>query len=483
MKINIKSILFLPILFLFIPSFVVWIPGLNTIFYIFYLTIYFALIIQILVHPKEFYKKIRNYIYKTPFKIFCLALILMIVNALFLSIIGVTTFSVSIKNIFFQIFLRIIPLCAYFLYIIDKYISYKDFVRTFLLLFWLYMLLGIIIFISQLFNFMLIPNIADFLSNARYIRAVNTGSFDMFPDVSNYYAFGLPRIDNLHEEPSLYARFIYVILPLIYSFSLSPIKLVKSKVLNLIVKKSYIPLTILNIILSMSPIFLILTLVISFIYFFKNIILFIKKYFVLFLSILISICIFMSNINFANTYISRIVNVITQVKSFNDFILVEESLAIRIINYANILCIFLKKPFTGVGFGNIKSYMLEQYNHSPLPLTPRIESRIQLATSNNTPILSDSSLIYMLLAENGIFIFTIYIYFFIILYNSISRLLKLFANNKNGFYYVNLRGIKYSLIGIFIIFFYDSSLLTTEFYIVYIMSLILIYKYKREEIC
>ena len=280
MKINIKSILFLPILFLFIPSFVVWIPGLNTIFYIFYLTIYFALIIQILVHPKEFYKKIRNYIYKTPFKIFCLALILMIVNALFLSIIGVTTFSVSIKNIFFQIFLRIIPLCAYFLYIIDKYISYKDFVRTFLLLFWLYMLLGIIIFISQLFNFMLIPNIADFLSNARYIRAVNTGSFDMFPDVSNYYAFGLPRIDNLHEEPSLYARFIYVILPLIYSFSLSPIKLVKSKVLNLIVKKSYIPLTILNIILSMSPIFLILTLVISFIYFFKNIILFIKKYFV-----------------------------------------------------------------------------------------------------------------------------------------------------------------------------------------------------------
>lgn len=478
MRINIQKLFYLPIILLFLPAFVMWLPGLNTIFHFFYLAIYVVIIILFLKYPKVYVNKIKSFINKTPLKIFLLALILMIVNSVLLSIIGTTTIGIVIKNVFFQIILRIIPLFLYFIFIIDKYISYKHFVKLFLILFWMYMCLGVLIFLAQVCNIQIILNITDFLSNARLIRGTNTGSINFFSEVSNYYAFGLPRLDNLHEEPSHYARFIYIFLPLIYSFNLAQIKLVKNNYLNYFIKKTFIPITIINSILTMSPIFLIFIIMITIIYFFKEIILFAQKYLFLLLSICTTFIIFICNINFTNTYLSRIVNLITQVRTFNDFILVEESLAIRIVNYINAICLFLKYPFSGVGIGNLKYCLLKQYEHSPLPLTPRIESRIELANFYNTPVMFDPSLITMLLSESGIIITLIFVYFLFVLFKSISKLLKLSSSNKNNFYFVNLKGIKYCLIGMFIIMFYDSSLLTTEFYMIFIMSIILIYKYK-----
>lgn len=480
---KLKFLLFLPILFLFLPSFVLWIPGLNTIFYVSFLTIYLAIIVVFIKDYKYFINKVKSFAKKTPLKIFLFVLALIIIDSILLSILGITSINTTIKNVFFQIILRILPLLLYFIIIIDKYISYKNFVKLFMFLLWSYLCLGIVIYFSQLCNIQIIINVTDFLSNARYVRAFHSGSLDYFPETSNYYAFGLPRLDNLHEEPSLYARFLLIFLPMVYSFNLSKIKLFENKYVNFFIKKTYIPLIIVNILMTMSPIFFIFFIIITLIYFYKDILLFIKKYFLLLLSFMSILGISICNINFTNTFFSRIINVLTQVKNFNDFILIEESLAIRIVNYVNTICSFFKFPITGVGIGNLKYYLLEQYQKSPLPLPPRIETRIELANNTNLPVLFDCSLLYVFLAECGIIITIIYLYFLITVYRQIFKLQKLISQKNKNFYYLNLKGIKYSIISIFILMFYDSSLLTIEFYVVIIMALLILYKYKRGDLC
>ena len=68
----------------------------------------------------------------------------------------------------------------------------------------------------MLLNIEIINNIFDFFANARIIAFEKQG---FFQQASGYFAFGLPRLDNLAEEPSFYAQFLFIFLPFIYGIA------------------------------------------------------------------------------------------------------------------------------------------------------------------------------------------------------------------------------------------------------------------------
>lgn len=478
MKINFNNLLYLPMILFFFPAFAIAIPGLVSLkiqFIILCIYCFFLL----LTAPKKIFDRIYSVHKNTPFKILLFILMFIIINTLFLSLIGIEKFSLALSSIIMQIFLGIGIVLFYYIGILDNYISYKKYIRFFLLMIYIILIIGIISWFGMFFEIELINNIFDFLANARILNLSRTG-YDLFRQTSNYYAFNLPRLDNLYEEPGWYARFILIFMPMIYCFAFSKFKICKNKFVNILLKKTIVPLSWISLILTFSPIFLILAIVLTIILYIKNFIKYFNYLFVPMLGLLILMFIIISTVDFSETYLSRIMNVFTQIKSFEDFIIVEGSLATRIVSYVNSCCIFKDHFSTGVGLGNIGNYMINQLEHSPLPLTQEIQTKLNFSYAYNVPYSTNIGFIYNFLAEHGIIITSMWIFFVYKLYWYIDIISKYFQ--KQSYFYfekyisVSLKGC---LISIILLSFYENYFTMPEMYLVFVLILILIYRFKK----
>ena len=478
---NFKFVLYIPFILLFFPAFAFYVPFLNGVYLIFFLFAYFIIAIFI-YNLKDIIKKIISIIKNTPLKIYVLFLILAILNSVFLASIRVTTFGITIRSVILQIFLYIIPVYIVFLYTIDKYISYEKVIKLFYTLFWIYMILGLIAYLGQLFNIYAINTLFDFFANARKINFDKAINFDLMP-ASNYEAFGLPRLDNLSVEPSFYACFIYLFIPLIYQLSSSKNRLYKNLFCEKMIKTTIIPLTWINVILTQSPIFLVLTTIITIL--FLNEKLKREKRVIYYIYCIVSIfCFSLLFITFGmnleiiqNTFISRIVNTVQSLTSIEEFSLTEPSLATRMLSFFNQFCLFLKHPFSGVGIGNVGYQIVSVYMYSPLPLTPEMQLKLQLALMSNSKLMINQNVICYLLAENGIFIFLIFIYFHLLLYRDLIKTMK--SNSLSKLMLDVGVGLKVCWFSITIWFFYESSLLRLDYMFVYILIICYIYRVKK----
>ena len=241
------------------------------------------------------------------------------------------------------------------------------------------------------------------------------------------------------------------------------------------IKKTFIPLAWINLILTLSPIYTILGILVTIIYYFKSILNLIKKFFVLIIACVFLILVFLSSIDFSDTYISRIINVLQNVHSFEDFIYIEPSLATRIVCFINIFCIFLKHPILGIGIGNLPEELSKMFMNSPVVLTPENIGKFQLSVTSGLPLLYNNSIIYETLANYGIFIASIFFYFYYLLLKKINLLFKFAEKNSSNYFVV--QALKTSLIAQLIIMFYSSYLLTFEINIIAFISVAIIYKY------
>jgi len=474
--INLEHLLYIPLIFLFLPAFAVPIGG--TVYYCYYLVLYVFLLFLLIKDNKKFINKIIDVIKKTPFKIFVLVLFLMTINMFFLLILGKLSLGRFLISFIFTICLKILPIFLYFIYVIDTYIPYRSFVKGFILIFWINLLVGFVAYIGQLFNIEIITNIFDFFANARILSWEQNG-LSMVSGVSDYAAFGLPRLDNLCQEPSEYAHFLCIFLPLVFAFGTAKIKIFKNKYFNFCVKLTLVPFTIFSVILTLSPIALVLCCLLAVIYFRREIIVITKKYFLIIALFLFLFFILINKVDFSKTYLSRILNVVTQIHSLEDFILIEPSLATRIISYINIFCIFCAHPFTGVGMGNLPQAMSLQLQKSPVPLTPELITRnTYIAEGNNAIYVNDY--LYAFLAENGFFSFILLAYFYYKLYKFTANALVYFKNNKNSFNYALIHSLQEILISLFIIALYNMTASTTinPMYFVWALIIALIYRYK-----
>lgn len=458
---NLRFIVYIPLILLFFPAFAVHMPFLGGIYLIFYLSLYPLIILFLLKDNQEFLKTIIYFFKKTPLKYFGIALLLMIINSSILSLFGVTNLYEVFRASLVRIILGILPILICFLYIIKKYIHYDNFAKLFILLFWINLLVGFISYFGSFFEIEFINKTFDFLANYRLLAFKLYGSDSQ---ASNYFAFGLPRLDNLHPEPSGYACFIYIFLPFVYAFGTSKIKLYKNKFLNIFIKKTIIPFTWISILLTFSPIYLLFSLLITLIYFFKDLFKLMKKYFIIIIFALLLIIFVLKTINLSETYLSRIINILTEIKSFDDFIFIEPSLATRIVSYFNQFCVFLKHPLTGVGLGNLPYALLGQFYNSSLPLTPELVSKMNISISTNTKLMFNSSFFYTTIAENGLIVMGFIVYFIYRLFYLIGKFIK--KPCIVGYDKKLLLALRGSLCAICIISFYNYAF---ENYLTYIL--------------
>jgi len=292
----------------------------------------------------------------------------------------------------------------------------------------------------------------------------------------NYSAYNFPRLDNLFAEPSFYATFLFVFLPLSYSISSIKIKVFNIKHLDILIKKTIVIFHWISIILTQSPIFLLLSLLLTIFYFYKNILKNLKRYFYIYILLFMFFFFMISLIDFTESYIFRIIKIISNVRSFEDLIYIEPSLSTRIISFYNTFLIFIKHPVIGVGLGGVDNLMLAQLIDSPVRLTSELMRNINLAILTNKNVWYNTSVVYNLLATGGIFVFCLFAKFHISLIISIHHLYRKIKNE----YVVKINyGIYMSLIALTICYFYQFFWMQREIWIVYSIAIILIYKYKK----
>lgn len=489
MSFKINKFLLLPVIFLFMPSFVFYVPALGSIYLWFFIILYIFLFLLIFLDNTKIISKFKEVIKTTPLKYYMFCLLFMILNSLFLVFCGSVSKAQIIRSIIMQIGLFILPILIYFTYIIDKYISYENFMRFFIILFWCNLVLGFVCYLGQLFSVDIINNIISVFINKRSVFHGITGIDSITAETSNYVAFNMPRLSNLFEEPSYYGIFLTVFMPLIYSISSTTSYISKNKNLNFIIKMTLIPFTWLNLILTLSPIYLIFGILITTIFYFKEIILLFKKYFIyilpllfIFFNIIVILSLF-NVIDLSNTYLSRIQNILVNINnlSIDKLIEIESSLAERIITYINMLCVFFNHIYTGVGFGHLSQHLQVQLIHSPVPLTIQMYTVLRISMQNGTPHVYTPGFIYILLAEHGLFIFSLFAYFNYQLYKAFNYFIDQKKLLIDDILYKSLVGLKFSFIGIIITYLYNSAFTQLEIYMYYFMSIALIYKLVHTE--
>lgn len=344
------------------------------------------------------------------------------------------------------------------IFLLFGFISYKIFSEKYLykltiISLFIVLLIGILDFISAYLQINSILDIINFLSNHRFYALAEYGD--------RVYIGSIPRIQGIFIEPAVFGIFLVTFLPFAYALFNSKFKLSKNKCLNICIKKSLLPCLWFNLIFIQSPIFLIIGLIITIFYFKENIIFAIKNYLgYIIMSVLIlipTIMLVCNKIDISETFLNRIALVISVLKDFDKFIFVEPSLATRVVNYINSLCVWQKYPLFGVGIGNLVTYQAAQMYHSPVPLTQEIIVHLQLKK-----FVFNSGVFYKLMSETGIIGTFVYFYFLTKLYNFMKKLFEKSKFHNISVFYKCLWGIVWVYI---ILCFYNMYLYYAYFYV------------------
>ena len=462
--INLKNLIFTILILLLLPSFCfiigsqfipVYIPAILCMFFI--LAIFYHK--QLISNALYFYKK-------TPFKYLVIFFIWSIITIIFSIVRGNFFLGGFITSTLGGLICSVMLPCLFTLFITPKYINTKTFIKFLYFFFWFVFLLGILDFIIFYFDIPVLIEAITIFSNKRLLI------YDI-TDVTRVFVGSFPRARSIFDEPSYLGYFIFVVSPIVYEWTLNKFKIFKNNYLNLLIKRTIIPFMWISLVLTQSPIFLIFNIAFSSFYFliikkgYKKIV----KHFVpisIFLTFIVAIAIsFISKIDFSTTYLNRIILVVQNIKSFEDFIMVEPSLGTRIIVMINAIQMGLNNILFGVGYGNMSYLMADQLSTSTLPLTEELQHFIFLGRTS-----PPSTIFIKIFSETGILGVSIFYYF---LYNIYQKL-----NIKRN--YLDNTSINNGLILFIITYFcssfYDSNLNQPYIFIIIGFIIAIIYKNK-----
>lgn len=271
-----------------------------------------------------------------------------------------------------------------------------------------------------------------------------------------------PRIQSLFAEPSHYAWFLVCNIPLAFEIYKSKYRIYKNKLVNKVVKKIILPILLISIILTQSSINLIFGLILTILYILsankitlKQIIKYILPAFI----ILSCIGLILMHININETYLNRIVKSIPILFDINTLIIIEPSLATRIISYINYTILFIKHPLLGIGCGQLISIFPTQLLHSPVNLT------VELMLLANSPKVNgiNPSIFFKILAETGIIGIILFMAFLL----KIKQYAKYLLSKNQNFYSNWYQGITYTILFFMFLTIYDSSLYNHYFWILF----------------
>ena len=440
--------------FLYFEGFVFKI-GTSLIFYYIFIII-LLLLLYILIDLKGFFKKIKFLYTKTPFKYLIYFMVFLFVDSIILVITGEASlliFYYLIMKLFFP------AVICYFVsaLFVPTIISIRTSLKFLLLSMLFFIIFGFIGYIGDNYNVSLCKGIVDFFSN---LKSLMQGNEIMLDAVS-----GKARMRSVFHEPGSLGKYILILSPILYKVCLSKHTVYTNKYLNAFFKSTLIPLSVFSIILTKSPIILIFYILFLVFYFYKEIITFLKNYFILlFFGIVFFIQLSQNiDIDLTNSYLYRIINTISSINNFDRLVMVEQSLASRVVSYVNAFMLFLHKPFIGYGYDNARFAMLGQFLNSPLQLTAENQFHVNLAFTTNQGCAYNKSLLFGLLVETGLigtFLYYLFLYKHI---KYIDKLMPYFYGIERKF----LEGLKISIIIVIIFSFYIYSFATAYCYFYY----------------
>ncbi len=453
-RISKYNIAFIFLFILFFPSLGI---SLGSLFIPLLFFIEGLLIFTLLFLNKYFFADVINLFRKTP----CVYLLFFVLWASLTVIFSILTGTFYIESFIYSyigglLFCVISPIIISYFFN-KRFLEPQQFIKFYVFICLFILGLGLLEYIIKQINLDLANIITNIFNNKRIILYS-----------SNFTQLQINRIKSIFDEPSNLAEFIYLNIPIIYSLSLSKFKIFSNIIINKLSKKLLLFLAFTNLILTKSPISLIFLIIISIFFFFKLIVrkkssLLIFTLVAFFITILGTIVAFLtsdsSNFDIQETYLRRIIQTIPSLLSLDALIIVEPSLATRIINYANNLLVFKEHPLFGVGYGNMSRYILVQMETSPLPMTFELWNNLTLWIGNVA-----SAIFYRVMAETGIigyillFIFNIKTYF----------LNKIIIKYSDGIIRDFSIGINaYLIIFMTIVTFYNSNLHNTHYWLIF----------------
>lgn len=417
---NIKRLITLPLILYFFPAFVFFI-GEKSFFPYLIIIVPIALFFILITNKNELFQQI-SFLYKyTPFKYFIFLYVWATITGVVAVFCGYYTFARFFSYVIIGFVLRALLIYFYPQVVVPRYFSLKSLIKMFMAAYLFIFFWGIFEFIGAYFHIDVINSLVSFVSNIRGTQASIIISQNT----------NLPRIRSVCMEPGTLGLFIAVNLPIIFHLALSKFKIFQYSLINMLAKRTLIPLAVTCLFLSQSPIYLIICLLISLCFFRKSILKFFKLHYK---SILIFIIISLTIVTFFQDFL---VSALPQkffiriVKFFNDFfsfnaekiIYSDPSLATRIVNNLNQFVLFLKHPVFGIGFGNNGNLLIEQFMHSPVALSPEMELHLQRGDSS---LIITTNAMYYFLHKTGFIGFLLYCIFMVKCIICSQKLIKYF---------------------------------------------------------
>lgn len=419
---KLKNLYLIPIIFLFLPACILYI-GSNQYIRLNVIIVPLFILLGLVLNYKSLLGYLKFLYNKSP-----VAYLLIFLGwCIFVSLLAVifhyySFLSFSIYCVL-QILFRIILIFIFPLVIIPAFFSLRDIIKIIYGIYIIIFIVGFIEFFAALFHIEPITNLLYIISNIRpEEKAVVIASS------------GLPRIRSVLTEPGEFGQFLAFNMPIIYGLSLSKFKIFDDAILNMVAKKTMIPLMWISIILIQSPIYTVICLIVTLIIFAKDIIkLLIKHKWIfisLFLFIVMTTALLFSFIDVEKTPLYRIIKVVSIFEDFTieQLIFADVSLGARIDSYINQFLIFLKHPIFGIGFGNNEHIVLHQLLNSPVPHTKEITLKMQ-----DKRILLNTNVMYLLLHQTGIIGYGLYCLFMVKTFLLLHKISKYFSGIEYHF--------------------------------------------------
>lgn len=363
-----------------------------------------VLLVLFSVNPKHFLIKLLNIYKYTPFKYLIFFILFMLFSSILLLNIGVTIR--ILLRIILIYGLTVIPTILFAIYIFPKYFSYKKLLHFFIYAYQLIIYYGILDFLCRILFRTKAP-LYSIICSRNYYSHVLGYSVNLNNEL-------LERASSIFFEPSFFATFIFLFLPFCYVLYNSNLKILNNITIDKFFKIYLIIISWIALFLTKSPIYIILSFIYIPIFFYKNIIKFLKKYvFILILLFFLLpigfLCINPESSMNDNPVIVRVQHTIHSFGDLESLVVVEPSLATRIISTVNTFQAVKNHPLIGVGYGNTKETMYEQYSKTNTPLTYEILRSMGVGMCFASP-----NIFWSYLLQTGfIGTFLLYLYFII----------------------------------------------------------------------
>lgn len=387
-------------------------------------------ILLIIASPKHFCKFYINIFKSKKLKYYRLFLFYIILTSFAHVLLGFYTapriyyLNRILKYAIYGLILQMFPVLALYLKI-----PCKKIIVIFYGMVYFIFIVGILQYLAYYFKISFVLDFFKIFYNARATELLEIANSNMFEQT---------RVNSIFSEPSGLGKFIFIVMPLVFNAAFFKLKPFKKHILNILCKRTFILLLLLNLILTKSPIYLVfcsiefVVLICIFKWnYIKSKLLNIAVIFMIISCItLLYLQNYLSLENIQDTYLNRIIVSISSLGDFNTLVINEPSLATRLTSFYCALKVFSHNVLFGCGLFNFPVFLNKIFLTIKLPIT----QELMLAYYRKPYLVAtDANMIFIFLAETGIVGTSLFLMYLNKLRSSLVKVSYFQYNVKSGY--------------------------------------------------